>query len=136
MTASARAGAQRAFYGHAVAPVASHHPAEHHVLTSLAPDIVEAILAADEPSGLSPATLRGGVLLGWGEQWQAVGPGGSGRPSGCRDDGRTRRNGGNTSGAMEMVCWRLVQTAGGRALHPDPRGREMQEIHARIRDSS
>jgi hypothetical protein len=39
-------------------------------LTALAPDIVEAILAGNEPSGMSLGTLRRGVLLGWEEQRQ------------------------------------------------------------------
>jgi hypothetical protein len=37
-------------------------------LTSLAPDVVEAILAGNEPSGLSLATLQEGVPLWWREQ--------------------------------------------------------------------
>ena len=37
-------------------------------LTSLAPDIVEAILAGNEPSGLSLGTLRGGVPMAWDKQ--------------------------------------------------------------------
>ena len=42
-------------------------------LTSLAPDIVEAILAGNEPSGLSLGTLREGVPLGWEQQRCALG---------------------------------------------------------------
>ena len=42
-------------------------------LTSLAPDIVEAILAGNEPSGLSLDTLRGGVPVRWDEQQQHLG---------------------------------------------------------------
>ena len=45
-------------------------------LTSLAPDIVEALLVGDEPSGLSLATLREGVPLCWGDQREMVGIGG------------------------------------------------------------
>ncbi len=45
-------------------------------LAALAPDIVEAILAGDEPSGMSVATLRQGVPLWWEEQrevgWELV----------------------------------------------------------------
>lgn len=37
-------------------------------LTSLAPDIVEAILRGDEPDGLSLERLRKGIPLVWGEQ--------------------------------------------------------------------
>ena len=37
-------------------------------LTSLAPDIVEAILAGDEPRGVSLGTLRQGVPLWWEER--------------------------------------------------------------------
>ncbi len=37
-------------------------------LTSLAPDIVEAILHGEEPSGLSLGALRRGVPLAWEEQ--------------------------------------------------------------------
>jgi len=36
-------------------------------LTSLAPDIVEAILAGNEPSGVSLGTLRGGVSVRWND---------------------------------------------------------------------
>ena len=39
-------------------------------LTALAPNIVEAILAGKEPSGLSLGTLRGGVPVRWEEQRQ------------------------------------------------------------------
>ena len=39
-------------------------------LTSLAPDIVEAILAGNEPSGMSLGTLRYGVPVWWEEQRQ------------------------------------------------------------------
>ena len=42
-------------------------------LTSLAPDIVEAILAGNEPSGLSLGTLRQGVPLRWDEQQKHLG---------------------------------------------------------------
>ena len=37
-------------------------------LTSLAPDIVEAILAGDEPEGLSLAKLRSDLPVVWAEQ--------------------------------------------------------------------
>ncbi len=37
-------------------------------LTSLAPDIIEAILRGDEPSGLSLEKLRRELAVGWGEQ--------------------------------------------------------------------
>jgi len=39
-------------------------------LTSLAPDIVEAVLAGDEPSGLSLACFREGMPVRWDQQRQ------------------------------------------------------------------
>jgi len=42
-------------------------------LTSLAPDIVEAILAGEEPSGLSIAALRRGLLILWNDQRDVLG---------------------------------------------------------------
>lgn len=39
-------------------------------LTSLAPDIVEATLAGNEPSGMSLACLRKGMPLWWEQQRQ------------------------------------------------------------------
>jgi hypothetical protein len=42
-------------------------------LASLAPDIVEAILSGDEPSGLSLKTMRGEIPLDWKEQRSELG---------------------------------------------------------------
>ena len=39
-------------------------------LTSLAPDIVEAVLAGDEPNGLSLACFREGMPVRWDQQRQ------------------------------------------------------------------
>ncbi len=41
------------------------------MLTSLAPEIVEMILAGDEPDGLSLAKLRRDLPLRWDEQWES-----------------------------------------------------------------
>jgi hypothetical protein len=46
----------------------------------LAQVIVEAILAGNEPSGLSLGTLRQGVPLRWEEQWEVAGLGELARP--------------------------------------------------------
>ena len=42
-------------------------------LTSLAPDIVEAILIGNEPSGMSLGTLQKGAPLGWDGQRGTMG---------------------------------------------------------------
>jgi hypothetical protein len=42
-------------------------------LTALAPDIVEAILSGDEPSGLSVVTLLKAIPVGWGAQRELLG---------------------------------------------------------------
>jgi len=42
-------------------------------LASLAPDIVEAVLKGDEPSGLSLKTMRGEIPMNWVEQRDALG---------------------------------------------------------------
>ena len=42
-------------------------------LTSLAPDIVQAMLAGDEPTGLSLAKLRQGLPFWWDEQRELLG---------------------------------------------------------------
>jgi hypothetical protein len=46
-------------------------------LTLLAPDLVEAILDDDEPSGLSLATLAESIPMGWEEQRQGFGAAGA-----------------------------------------------------------
>jgi hypothetical protein len=42
-------------------------------LTLLAPDLVEAILSGDEPSGLSLATLAESIAMAWEEQRRGFG---------------------------------------------------------------
>jgi len=50
-------------------------------LASLAPDIVEAILKGDEPSGLSLRSMRGEIPLSWEEQRNMLGMCAAGEPA-------------------------------------------------------